>query len=233
MSMPVIKPNLDLGEGLSKKLDEAREDEASDGKLIPLEDAAYCDSKENNEYWKDAGESEAAKDFQEYAKSVRCQKLPVIQREAKIRANDLGGCPFGLPIPYACNNAGDTIDQLTPLHTVEPSERAKFAKFNKRVYVYNQTGERCRYADNLIENSDRVNCDYGDTGAGERDFPQTPNPSYPRAFVGMGQYQLYAYPLNSYSDIGGAKDMFAGAYSVYAHTDEVQFCKKSDTTDES
>lgn len=71
-----LKRNLDLNEGWTKKVDEAREegvDYVVDNLINPIEDAAYCDSKRNKDYWKEMGDSEAAKDFVKYIKKVKCK----------------------------------------------------------------------------------------------------------------------------------------------------------------
>ncbi len=218
----LIRTNMDLKERLPQ------ENDVLDDTLIPLEDAAFLDTKENNEYWDQMGDTDEAKDMKNY---IRSSKLPVLQKESIIRAPDIRACPFGLPIPFACNNAGNTTDQMTAMNDIPKEERAKYAKLNKRVYVYSQTGERCQYADRIVENSDRVHCDYGDSGAGERDFSQNPNQNYPRAFNGTGMYAMYSYPLGNYSDTSGAMGNFAGAYSVYAHSNSIHIEKQALVSD--
>lgn len=73
-----IRLNHDLGEGWTRRVDEEREktDEVRDGANIinPLEDAAYCDSKKNKKYWEQMGHGAAAKEFQDYAASVKCAR---------------------------------------------------------------------------------------------------------------------------------------------------------------
>jgi len=73
-NVPVLRKNLDYGEGINKKLDEVREDNAKDGvNLInPIDSAEYCEKDDNVEYWKEMGDSPAAKDFQKYIKEVKC-----------------------------------------------------------------------------------------------------------------------------------------------------------------
>jgi len=71
-----LKKNLDLNEGWTKIVDDAREegtDYIIDNLINPIEDAAYCDSKRNKDYWKQMGDSDAAKDFVKYIKKVKCK----------------------------------------------------------------------------------------------------------------------------------------------------------------
>lgn len=225
--VPVLKDNADYGEGWTKKVDEAREDEARDHNLVnPIESAAYCNKKDNNDYWAEMGDSEAAKDFQEYAKKSKCSKLNILNNKtATIRGPGVRECPYGLPIAVACQNAGDSVKNMTELARVDKEKCEKQAKANKRVYLYNQTGQRCIYADKIAEGKDRVHCDHSEAGAGISDSPMRPSPFYPRVFHGLGQYGLYSYPIYDYMDVQGAMDTFSGVYSVYAASGDVEISK--------
>jgi hypothetical protein len=216
---------------LNKKLDEAREeaDSAKDGTIAPIEDAAYCDKKENENYWDELGNSPAAKDFKKYVKEVKCA-LPILQKEAIIRGGETGRtCPYGLSIPGACRNAGTTVDQMTALIDVGPDEREKYARLNRRVYAVSFTGERCKYADRVIENSDKVNCDFSDTGQGEREWAQPANPKYPSQFNGLQQPGLYSMPASSYSDWPNAQESFFNVWLTANTIPENSIEKQGDT----
>jgi hypothetical protein len=215
----LIRRNLDYGDD---------EQEAEDGKNIidPLDTAEYCDSEKNRKYWKEMGGSPAAEDFQKYIKDIKCTSLPVIDKQAMIRGPGVRQCPFGLPISTACKNAGSSVDNMIQLSGDE-RKMAKQTKLNKRVYIYNQTGERCVYADKIVEGKDKVHCDFGDGGQRISDFPIRPSPFYPRVFHGLGQYGLYSYPVNDYMDASGARQMFSGIFSLYASTGEVLINKTS------
>lgn len=74
---PFLKENEDYGEGWTKKVDEAREEDeqdAEDGQNLidPIDTAEYCDRPRNVKYWKEMGKGPAAKDFQMYIKEVKC-----------------------------------------------------------------------------------------------------------------------------------------------------------------
>ena len=73
-NLPVFKKNEDYGDGWTKKLDEAREQDAEDGENLidPLDIAGYCGKEKNVKYWEEMGDSPAAKDFQKYIKQVKC-----------------------------------------------------------------------------------------------------------------------------------------------------------------
>lgn len=73
---PFFRENEDYGEGWTKKVDEAREEDqdANDGKNIidPIDTAEYCERPRNVKYWKEMGDGPAAKDYQKYVKEVKC-----------------------------------------------------------------------------------------------------------------------------------------------------------------
>lgn len=72
-----FRVNEDYGEGWTKKVDEAREeDDADDGRNIidPIDTAEYCERPTNIKYWKEMGDDSAAKDFQAYIKKVKCNE---------------------------------------------------------------------------------------------------------------------------------------------------------------
>lgn len=225
--LPVFKTNKDYGEGLTKEVDEARENDSDDkvNFVNPIEIAEYCDKKENKKYWDKVGKDEAAKDFQQYAKEVKCRKLPLLIRESEIRSPSIRECPFGLPITVACKNAGTSVDNMTALENVPKEQREKYRKANRRVYVHENAKERCPYADKIVENKDAVHCDWGESGARMRDEPMRPSPFYPRVFHGLGQYGLYSYPVNEYTDNHGARQLFTGLFSLYASTGEIEINK--------
>lgn len=153
-------------------------------------------------------------------------KLPVI-KESKVRSPAIRMCPFGLDIAISCKNAGDSVLNMQPLLGVEKDKRRRVQRANRRVYRHHKTGERCPYADKIVEDKDIVHCDYGDNGEGIRDTPMRPSPYYPRVFSGLGQVGLYAYPVNYYIDHGDTQLLFDGVYNIYAQTGEIDFLKTS------
>lgn len=146
---------------------------------------------------------------------------------AIIRNEKTRECPYGLPIIKACQTVGAAIDNMTPLATVADDQKDKYRKANQRVMIAHFTNERCPFADKIAVDKKSVNCDFGDNGQRETDFPIRPHPFYPRIFHGIGQYGLYSYPLSQWVDDQAARQLFSGIYSVYASTGEIQINKKN------
>lgn len=132
-----------------------------------------------------------------------------ILRQAEIRGPGFTPCPFGLPIVSACGNVGDMIGQMTPLETVPEKDRERYQRYNTRVYLYGKKGDRCPYADNLMAEHQKVNCDYGDDGAGQGSVAIAPSPTYPRAFSGLGSGGIYSYPIQQYSFPASSYDVLS------------------------
>lgn len=154
-------------------------------------------------------------------------RLPIIEKKAVIRKPGTRDCPYGLVISVSCQNAGITVDQMTILDDVDKKKRNQQAKANRRVYVFHQDGERCAYADKIVEDKNIVHCDYGEGGARMRDFAMRPSPFYPRIFHGLGQYGLYSYRMTDYGDNGSAGHLFNGIYAMYSATGEIMISKES------
>ena len=56
-----------------------------------------------------------------------------ICKKAVIRGDNVRMCPFGLPIPEACENAGDAIHRMSP---AEDNDKLTIA--NRLVYAYHK-----------------------------------------------------------------------------------------------
>lgn len=142
-------------------------------------------------------------------------------KEAIVRRPGVRGCPFGLGISTGCKNAGNTVEMMTPLKDVSEERQSKQKTLNIRTYAANQKGERCIYADRIIEGHDTVNCDYLDSGEGEQEFPAPPSANYPRLFGYTGQHGVYSYTLNAFTDNFAPSYMFSGMLGAYASGDGV------------
>jgi len=152
------------------------------------------------------------------AKEKRKVKLAVI------RGDDLRGCPFGLPIPQACDNVGSSIHRMAPVESDENTEEQEnIKKANKLVYVYHKNGKQCPYADKVLSEHNKVDCDFGDTGEGQSGAPFVGSPLYPQTFMGIGLDGLYGYPLGFYADNNESRNLFFGLFSFlgYKTTDEI------------
>lgn len=148
-----------------------------------------------------------------------------MKRLAVIRKDTVRSCPFGLPIPYACEHAGDAIDRMQVLEEVDKDRRDKVRKSNRKVYLHEKTGQRCPFADKISEEHKSVHCDYGEGGEALRDFPLRPSPFYPRVFSGLGQTGLFSYPIDYYWDNPQARNLFTGLFSIYASNGEINIMK--------
>ena len=92
---------------------------------------------------------------------------------AIIRGKEVnGGCPFSLDISAACSSVGGAIDQMTPTQGLK--DGGKTAANNKVIYHTQKNGEQCKYAAQIIEEKNVVNCDFGDTGEGQGDTGYLP-----------------------------------------------------------
>lgn len=125
---------------------------------------------------------------------------------AYIRTNTDRRCPFGLPITQACENAGTSVLQMAPLYDDEDSETIE--KTNKRIYVYQKTGSRCVFAEDIMEDQNAVNCDWGDNAEGLHHVVPPSVSYYPRLF---NNSDLYSYPTYTYYD----RPNYGGFYSLF------------------
>lgn len=161
------------------------------------------------------------------AKEKRKVKLAVI------RGDDLRACPFGLPISQACQNAGTSVHRMAPLESSEDEEeQQKINKANKMVYLYHKTGARCVYADKVLAEQNKVDCDFGDTGEGQHSAPFIGSPLYPRTFHGIGLDGLYGFPLGFYADNNESRNLFFGLFSFLGHKNREELIKLANKYDE-
>ena len=152
---------------------------------------------------------------------------------AVIRDNDLRGCPFGLPIIEACQNAGDAIHRMAPLDAAkEDDKRERIKKANALVYIHHKTGKKCPYADKILEEHKKVDCDFGDTGQGQPHVPYRGSPLYPQTFTGIGLDGLYGYPLGFYADNNESRNLFFGLFSFLGSVEADGLIKLADKYDE-
>ena len=150
-----------------------------------------------------------------------------LKRLATIRQDSADPCPFGLPIKLACQHAGESIYRMVPLESIPKEKQEKYKAANRKVYIHHNTGERCPFADKIVEEKNIVNCDYGDSAEGISDTPLRPSPFYSRVFQGLGQTGMFSYPNNFYWDNTDAQQLFNGIFSMYASTGEVLIQKHS------
>ena len=150
-----------------------------------------------------------------------------ITKKAVIRGKDLRLCPFGLPIPSACKNAGKAVDRMSPVK----NDDKELAKANRLIYTYHKECKDCPYADKILEDHEKVDCDFGDTGAGKQSTPFRGSPLYPKTFHGIGLDGLYGYPLGFYADNNESRNLFFGLFSLLGFNTVEEIIKLADEYD--
>ena len=151
---------------------------------------------------------------------------------AVIRGEGVRNCPFGLPIIEACKNAGEAINRMAPLSEKNaPEENEKIANTNKIIYAYHKENKTCPYADKVLEQQDKVDCDFGDTGQGMHSANLRGSPLYPQTFHGIGLDGLYGYPLGFYADNNESRNLFYGLFSLLGYTSVESIIKLADSYD--
>lgn len=153
---------------------------------------------------------------------------------AIIRGEGVRNCPFGLPIIEACKHAGESIHRMAPLSEKNsPEENSKITAANKLVYTYTKDGKTCPYADEILENHNKVDCDFGDTGQGFNSVNFRGSPLYPQTFHGIGLDGLYGYPLGYYADNNESRNLFFGLFNLLGYTSVEEIIKLADSYDAS
>ena len=151
---------------------------------------------------------------------------------AVIRDDRLRGCPFGLPIIEACQYAGDSIHRMAPIKTKDEEQKERLKKANSLVYIHHKTGKKCPFADKILEEHKKVDCDFGDTGQGQPHVPYRGSPLYPQTFSGIGLDGLYGYPLGFYADNNESRNLFFGLFSFLGSVEKEGLIKMANKYDE-
>lgn len=154
-------------------------------------------------------------------------------KTAIIRGDDIRACPFGLPMTDACKFAGNSVLRMAPLDSVSEDDKSTVIDANKLTYTYHKDGERCPFADKILEVSNKVDCDFGDVGAGLHSQPFAGSPVYPHMFTGVGFDGLYGYPLGYYTDNNNSRNLFFGLFSYLGNKTVDEFIKLADSYDKS
>jgi len=156
-----------------------------------------------------------------------------MKKRAFIRGNDTKSCPFGLNIPSACGCVGGAIHNMTPLDAVKDEDKKQtLAKANKLVYLYGKDGNDCPFMDQVLENHNKVDCDWGDTGEGQKSVPMIGSPLFVKTFEGVGADTLQAFPLGFYSSDSPSRNMFFGMFSFLGSKEVDEIVKIADKYDE-
>lgn len=153
---------------------------------------------------------------------------------AIIRGEGGRGCPFGLNIIDGCKHAGNSIKRMAPLDEKNSKEEnQKLSDVNKLVYAYQKENKPCIYADKILENNNKVDCDYGDNGQGLHSIDFRASPLYSQTFHGLMLDGLYGFPLGFYADNQQSRNLFLGLYSLLGSNTREEIIKLADDYDKS
>jgi hypothetical protein len=142
---------------------------------------------------------------------------------ADIRKNDDNQCPFGLPIPFGCQNAGSYVEQMAPFEVmgkeVSDDEKEMLSAANTKLLAWNllRSSDKpspCRFVGHILEKNNAVECNHDDTapgqGAGQSLMPA---PFYSKMFNGVIT-GLMTYPSGYLADYNVSKNSYFGTYSL-------------------
>ena len=144
---------------------------------------------------------------------------------AMIRTNkDKPRCPFGLPIPYGCKNAGELIDKMFPVELAKDlsdDEKADIIKANKRLLVWEEPCQRCRFAGKVMEDQKAAECNWGSNAPGiMNEKGLLGSPFYSKVYNNVSYDGLYSYPMGYYGDGNISRNLYYGIYSLQGSVDQ-------------
>jgi len=154
-----------------------------------------------------------------------------MKKKAVIRGNQVRSCPFGLSIPCACKHAGMSVNRMAPLQYVDENRMQSVIKANRLVYAYHRPCKKCPYADKIVKDLQKVDCDFGDTGEGMNSTSFVGSPLYPQTFGGVGADGLHGYPLGFYADNNESRNLFFGIFSLLGFNTMEEIVKLADIYD--
>jgi len=140
------------------------------------------------------------------------EKADNVLRLKVIRDNEDRICPFGLPIPFGCKNAGKLVLDLP----IAASPEA--ATSNNTFLINNNPQERCFYADKIVEKAEKVICTYPE----KQDSIEMPtgSPLYYKPMSGTLMTGLMTFPLGYYNDNSIDRSYYYGYYSMESISSE-------------
>lgn len=139
-----------------------------------------------------------------------------IKKLAVIRTDESKSCPFGLEIPYGCQNAGELIHHMAPLNILgedsTDEEKLEIAEANNHLFMWKNPQERCPYARKLFPDHGAVECSWDNQDAA--DGALRGSQFFYRPFHGVGLDGLYNYPLGWYQNDARFVHPYYGPYSI-------------------
>lgn len=120
-----------------------------------------------------------------------------------IRDNNKKPCPFGLPIPFSCNNIGNLIEKMQPIVTEDN------IKENLQILNNNTDNQACIY--NKLTIKDKSLC-----CAPGNDVIHMPigSPLYYKPMSGTLMTGLMTFPLGYYNDNSLDRNTYNSFYSI-------------------
>lgn len=124
-------------------------------------------------------------------------------------------CPFGLPIPSACKQVGQNINEMSPLEEAEEEDRPTIKEDNQMLlFDAEEDCGKCPFAASIIKEKGSVDCRYGETRP-SGDVAFSGSPLYPHTYVGEMAKPLYSnFPEHEYKD-DNIHNTYLGLLSFY------------------
>src|SRR5271157_5156528 len=142
---------------------------------------------------------------------------------AEIRRNSEDGCPFGLPIPFGCQYAGNNVKNMSPIDIMgkdsSDDEKNAIGAANTKLLAWNllRTSEKpskCPYVGHLLEKQGAVECNHDDSAPGQGSAQALQAaPFYSKMFNGVIN-GLNTYPVGYFGDYNVSRNQFFGTYSM-------------------
>ena len=142
---------------------------------------------------------------------------------AVIKDGQTDKCPFGLPIPFACQHAGQTIEKLASMDIMpdaDEKDQQAIADANIRMMSWLMLKGtcdvgRCPYAAKIFKNQNAVECNYYDTAPGEgQKSVLRASPFFSQIYSGVGLNGLLTYPIGYYADYNTSRNLFWSLFSL-------------------
>jgi len=142
---------------------------------------------------------------------------------AEIRKNDNQPCPFGLPVPFGCQYAGQHTDRMAPVSIMgkdtSDKEKVMIGNANTKLLAWNllrssEQPTQCPYAGHILPDKDAVECNYEDAAPGQGPSQALmAAPFYSKIFSGVIN-GLFTYPTGFYSDYNISRNLYFGVNSL-------------------
>jgi hypothetical protein len=139
---------------------------------------------------------------------------------AILRDDDSGPkCPFGLPIPYGCKNAGKLVEKMPPISEVPKEQVKDIENFNKRLLAWEASEEQCRFAIEISKG--KTECCFGENDSDAVSTKGLNNSTfYSKVYNNVAYDGLYSYPMGNYGDENISRNLYYGLYSLQGSSNQ-------------